>query len=381
MPLSQLNGVDVQAFLDEDWQRNARVMRAALPDFVCPLEGDDLAGLACEESVDSRLVLQDGDGWLLRNGPFTAQDFAELPERQWTLLVQGVDRWIPDVAALMRAFRFLPRWRTEDIMVSYATDGGNVGPHFDNYDVFLIQGSGRRRWRLGQRCDSRTPLAGHPQMRLLKRFEDSDEVVLDAGDILYVPPGLAHWGIAEGDDCMTLSVGFRAPSQADLLRDWADHLASQLSDDHRYRDGPLRATEHSGYIPPQAVRDVEQIIASRMADNGSLAQWFGQTMTAPLDPEELHPLDVDESRFSQHRRHHTLTLRLGARLAFDDSYLYADGAACRYSADARRLIEALCSLEAGDPVPEQLDDALAYLLFSQGTLEFDDGDGDDDAKD
>ncbi|QQD20005.1 cupin domain-containing protein [Spongiibacter nanhainus] len=376
MANQELGGVDIQRFLDDDWQRNVRVFRAAFPALDCPVEGDDLAGLACEEGVDSRLVMQDGDSWLLRNGPFGAEDFADLPEANWTLLVQGVDRWIPGVAELLRVFRFLPRWRTEDIMVSYATDGGNVGPHYDHYDVFLIQGSGRRRWKIGQRCDSRTPLAGHPQMRLLKRFDQLEEVLLEPGDVLYVPPGVAHWGIAEGDDCVTLSVGFRAPAEADILRDWTDHVADQLSDDRRYRDGALRAVDHSAYIPSDAVERVAGIIQSRMTSTDGLAQRFGQTMTAPLDPDEPLPPVVDETRFSQQRISATLVLRLGARLAFDDNYLFADGAACRYAPEARGLIEALCTLEAGDPVPDELDNALAFLLYSQGTLEFED-DADD----
>lgn len=372
----ELGVVDIQRFLDNDWQRNVRVFRTAFPALDCPVEGDDLAGLACEEGIDSRLVMQDGDSWLLRNGPFGAEDFAELPEANWTLLVQGVDRWIPGVAELLRVFRFLPRWRTEDIMVSYATDGGNVGPHYDHYDVFLIQGSGRRRWKIGQRCDSRTPLAGHPQMRLLKRFDHTDDVLLEPGDMLYVPPGVAHWGIAEGDDCITLSVGFRAPSEADILRDWAEHVADQLSDDCRYRDGALSASAPNAYIPGDAVERIAGIIQSRMTSADGLAQWFGQTMTAPLDPDEPLPPVVDETRFSQQRINATLVLRLGARLAFDDNYLFADGAACRYAPEARGLVEALCALEAGDPVPDELDNALAFLLYSQGTLEFED-DADD----
>ena len=186
----------------------------------------------------------------------------------------------------------------------------------------------------------------------------------------------SSWGIAEGDDCVTLSVGFRAPAEADILRDWTDHVADQLSDDRRSRDGALRAVDHSAYIPSDAVERVAGIIQSRMTSTDGLAQRFGQTMTAPLDPDEPLPPVVDETRFSQQRISATLVLRLGARLAFDDNYLFADGAACRYAPEARGLIEALCTLEAGDPVPDELDNALAFLLYSQGTLEFED-DADD----
>jgi 50S ribosomal protein L16 3-hydroxylase len=213
-----LRGIGARRFLTEYWQKKPLLLRNALPGFVSPLTPDELAGLALETDVESRLVLERGkrERWELRNGPFSAAQFKRLPKQRWTLLVQAVDHWVPPVRALFNHFAFLPAWRFDDIMVSYAVDKGGVGPHFDYYDVFLLQGLGQRRWRIGDRCDVSTPLRTDTQLRILKRFTTREEFVLEPGDLLYVPPGIAHWGTAVGE-CMTYSIGFRAPSEVELL--------------------------------------------------------------------------------------------------------------------------------------------------------------------
>src|SRR5690606_24439702 len=174
---------------------------------------EDLAGLACEESALSRLILLDRatDAWWVRNGPFDDADFAALPQRDWTLLVQDVDKWDQDVAALLQSFDFLPRWRIDDIMVSYAVPGGSVGAHVDQYDVFLLQVGGRRRWRIDNRTDPPLEFRADAELRLLQQFDPSHEWLLEPGDMLYLPPGVPHHGVAE-DACLTFSVGMRAPA-------------------------------------------------------------------------------------------------------------------------------------------------------------------------
>ena len=168
IPLTILGGISAREFMRDYWQKKPLLIRQAIPDFESPLSPDELAGLALEEEIESRLVIEHGEQpWELRRGPFAEDAFADLPERDWTLLVQAVDQFIPEVAELLEQFRFLPSWRIDDVMISFAAPGGGVGPHFDNYDVFLLQGHGQRRWRLGQMCDADSPLLDHPELRIL----------------------------------------------------------------------------------------------------------------------------------------------------------------------------------------------------------------------
>jgi 50S ribosomal protein L16 3-hydroxylase len=202
---------DIARFLATAWQKQPLLIRNPWAQWDNPLEPDELAGLACEAGVESRLIVRGPDGLTLEHGPLAEDRFAGLGADPWTLLVQAVDQHAPQVAALIEPFRFVPDWRIDDVMISYATDGAGVGPHYDQYDVFLIQGLGRRRWRVGPRCDAATPRQPHADLALIADFAATDEWVLEPGDILYVPPGFAHDGVALGDDCMTYSIGFRAP--------------------------------------------------------------------------------------------------------------------------------------------------------------------------
>lgn len=369
-----LHGFDAQHFLDTCWQTKATVLRAALPDFSCPIDGNDLAGLACEEDTDSRLVLKEGDDWLLRHGPFSEQDFAQLPAESWTLLVQSVDQWVPEVASLLADFRFLPRWRIDDIMVSYASHGGSVGPHFDQYDVFLIQGSGQRRWKLGQRCDDSSPLLNHPELRLLQDFDQQDEVLLSPGDILYIPPGVAHWGIAEGDDCMTLSVGFRAPSEAELLATWSADRGDQLSDSQRFRDTALSISPHSAHLPRELAGQLRAILSRGLEDDDALLAWFGRLMTEVSDNQLFCNEALSEAEFAETVAATELSFRPAARLAFDDHQLYVDGLAYPYPAEYRPQIDALCQCETAIPetLVREIPTRLLYNLYQRGSVYFDD---------
>lgn len=283
MPLTHLGHIPVNTFLRDYWQQKPLLIRNAFPDFDSPIDGDNLAGLALDEDVESRLVIET-DTWQLQQGPFTEADFARLPASHWSLLVQAVDQWVPEVRELLQHFRFLPDWRLDDVMVSYATDGGGVGPHFDYYDVFLLQGRGRRRWRLGQRCDSTSPLREGTPLKLLKEFHTEEDWVLEPGDMLYVPPGLAHWGSAEGDDCVTYSIGFRAPGLAEAMTALGEEVAEHLSDDERYRDAFNAAVDDPGLLPEEDLNRlraqmIEQITPERVA------RWFGRYMTEPKYPE------------------------------------------------------------------------------------------------
>jgi 50S ribosomal protein L16 3-hydroxylase len=281
----QLRNFDSGTFLRQVWQRKPLLVRNPWDSWNNPLEPDELAGLACEPGIESRLVSRSAGRLALEHGPFRAARFGQMAAHPWTLLVQSVDHHVPAVAALLESFRFMPNWRIDDVMVSYAVDGGGVGAHFDNYDVFLVQGLGERRWRVGQKCDSATGLLPHDDLRLLARFEPTDEWVLAPGDILYVPPGIAHDGVALGDDCMTYSIGFRAPSRGELIAGWAAHLIDELDDDDRYTDPGLAVQQNPGEISPQALAHLRQLVAERMLDAEAFAQWFGRYSTAPKNPE------------------------------------------------------------------------------------------------
>lgn len=280
-----LGEVSAAQFLSDYWQQQPLLVRSALPAEYAPVSGDTLAGLSLEEEVESRLVRSSGDAnrWDLHHGPFSEETFRDLPEHDWTLLVQALDLWQPDVAALLANFDFLPRWRLDDVMASYAVPGGSVGPHFDHYDVFLIQTVGDRLWQTGQQCDRDTALRQGTGLKILQEFFPTDEWLLEPGDMLYLPPGLAHWGIAQ-TECVTLSVGFRSPTLADLLGDLAIELTAR-GDERHYRDPPLTPEMAQLAIAPEFIAQARELLSELLADDELLADWFARFMTAPKYPE------------------------------------------------------------------------------------------------
>lgn len=280
-----LTGFNTEEFLREYWQKKPLLIRNPWAAWTNPLEAEELAGLACEGEVESRLVIGGQNDWTVEHGPFADDRFAALGKSPWTLLVQAVDHHVPEVAALIAPFRFIPDWRIDDVMVSYATDGGGVGPHYDQYDVFLIQGAGQRRWRIGQSCDESSALLPHEDLRLLADFETTDEWLLEPGDILYVPPGIAHDGVAVGDGCMTYSIGFRAPSRSDLISAFADDLVAEMDEDDRYSDPNLTAQGNPGEISAEALAALHLMVTERLADPQIFARWFGQYSSTPKYPE------------------------------------------------------------------------------------------------
>ncbi len=280
-----MDDFDAAGFLRDCWQKQPLLIRNPWKAWVNPVSPDELAGLACEDGVESRMIVQRQDQWLVERGPVRARHFEQRRAMPWTLLVQAVDHHAPQVAALMDAFRFIPNWRIDDVMVSYATDGGGVGPHFDQYDVFLIQGLGRRRWQLGAPCDSATTCLPHDDLHLLAEFEVTAEWILEPGDILYVPPRIAHNGLAVGDDCMTYSIGFRAPSRSELIAHWCDHLLETLTDEDRFCDPDLRLQANPGEIAAEAIGSLQAMIADTLLDPQEFVRWFGQYSSQPKYPE------------------------------------------------------------------------------------------------
>ena len=274
-------GLPIERFLHDYWQQHPLLVRGAFTHFASPITPDELAGLACEDGALARLVVHDAvaDRWQVHTGPFEESRFSQLPERDWTLLVQDVDKWDADVAELLKHFAFLPRWRIDDIMVSYAAPQGSVGAHVDQYDVFLIQGLGRRRWQIDTQPHPPQLFREDVELKLLQTFAPNHDWVLEPGDLLYLPPGVPHHGVAV-DECMTLSVGMRAPSHGELVSDLADHLAASLPESARYGDAGITLASADGRIDSTALKRVRTALQSlQNIDDSSLADWFGDFIT------------------------------------------------------------------------------------------------------
>jgi len=297
-----LGTITVETFLREYWQKKPLLIRNALPEFVCPIAPEELAGLACEEGVESRLIQELGETpWQVKHGPFTEEDFLALPDTHWTVLVQEINKHVPEFALLQESFSFLPNWRLDDVMVSFAPDQGTVGPHADNYDVFLIQGPGRRRWQLSyQEAGPEQLIPGLP-LRILKDFQPVEEYILEEGDILYLPPGVVHHGVALGD-CTTISVGFRAPAKVELLSGYVADALAQMDPEAFYEDPDIDPQANPGEINIQARERIRAIIRSLPQDDESIDRWFGSFTTdirpghyLPEPEEPLNPTQLSET--------------------------------------------------------------------------------------
>lgn len=346
-------GMPPARFLRDYWQKRPLLVRGAFPGFVSPIEPEDLAGLACEEFALSRLIRHDRarDAWELRHGPVPEALFPTLGERDWTLLVQDVDKWDADVAALLARFGFLPRWRIDDIMVSFAATGGSVGAHVDQYDVFLLQAQGHRRWQIDAGPSPPLDFRDDVELRLLRRFAPTHDWVLGPGDMLYLPPGVPHHGVAE-DPCLTFSIGMRAPSAAELMGDYIDTLAADADEALRYADPDLAPPKDPNEIDADAMRRVvDALNALRFDDPDRLGDWFGRFITAYRNAEVAAddagpPARIELEWSLQHQgavlRRHPFS-RMAWRRAADGGRLYVSGEDHPLPVpDARRLAAAEC---------------------------------------
>ncbi len=357
-PLPMLGGLSAADFLRDYWQRKPLLIRGAFPDFQCPLEPDELAGLACEAGVEARLVEERGPQgpWQVSHGPFDETTFARLPERDWTLLVQAVDHYVPQVAELLESFAFLPRWRLDDIMISYAPPGGSVGPHVDQYDVFLLQGSGQRRWQLGGRVADDAPILDGIDLRILERFDvtPGEDWLLEPGDMLYVPPGWAHHGVSQSADCMTLSVGFRALSADEAVTSFADYLGEQLPASLRYGDAGMAPPADPGELDDAALERIRRLILETLDDPEQLAQWFGRVMTQPKYVDQLVPQETPlaaDDLVAELQDGAWLERSLGSRFAWrreadGRATLFVDGDGLACDADLARTLASQAPLDA-----------------------------------
>lgn len=355
MKLRFPDGITEESFLRDYWQKQPLFMPGALADYDFPLEPDELAGLACEEEIESRLVVgHDRSRWELHHGPFDESRFAHLPDSNWTLLVQDVDKYLPEVARLLQPFRFIPCWRFDDVMISYAAPGGSVGPHIDTYDVFLVQGMGRRRWQIQTRPSQEALIPDLP-IRILAEFEPEQEWILKQGDLLYLPPGVAHWGTAEGE-CMSWSVGLRAPSHQEMLDSFARFLLERVPEGEHYRDPPLHPTDQPAAIPAAFVHHIFSELDRWLQDGQLRSRWFGSFMTEVKEHLVIEPAATPLS--TKDLQHHLqrggrLKRHPFARLAWSqtdsgESLLFVCGEVYETSGMTPGLLEKICTAEILD---------------------------------
>jgi len=384
-PLSHLGDLSVTEFIANYWQKKPVCIRNGIAFHETLMEVDELAGLALEPEVESRLIENKGDikDWCVTHGPLTEADFNKERDFPWTLLVQGVDCFVPQVHDFLAKFRFLPSWRLDDLMVSYATKGAGVGAHYDRYDVFLIQGEGQRQWQVGQTCNENTPLMAHDQLSLLENFETSEEFVLNPGDLLYIPPLVAHKGVAVSDACVTYSVGFRSPSHAEVLTSFADERSMEISADLRLKDHGY--TWNSGEINAADIEGLMALMRDQITPE-NVVQWFGKHSTEPKQTEQdmaEEAMDLIELESIVNGAYGVLRVSEGVRLAHTwqgdgGLTLFAQGQAIPCPPEATAFVEAISNqwlLEVDEMAKLLSHDAakaMLLVLHNQGYLYFSD---------
>ena len=284
----KINNLCEQEFLNQYWQKKPLLIKQGFTDFQDPIEAEELAGLAMEESIESRIVTNHNNDWQAYQGPF--EDFEKLTEQHATLLVQAVDHWHSDAAQLLHPFRFIPNWRIDDLMISYSTPKGGVGPHLDQYDVFIIQGEGKRHWRVGLPDPTLKQFAQNKKLLQVEQFEAVIDCILEPGDILYIPPGCPHEGYAI-ENALNYSVGFRAPNQQDLFSSFADHVIDTDSGQKRYTDHTLALRDSKGELLQSETDKVKTLMQALLNNDELFKHWLGNTLSQAKHEMDLAPLE------------------------------------------------------------------------------------------
>ena len=320
---SLLGGLSPAQFMRRHWQRKPLLIRQAIPGFRPLLSRSSLFGLAGDESVESRLIERHAhDQWSLRSGPFQRRQLPPLKQPGWTLLVQGVDTHDDGVRTLMDRFRFVPDARLDDVMISWASTGGGVGPHYDSYDVFLLQAEGRRHWRIGRQRD--LSLEPDKPLKILQRFEPEEEWVLEPGDMLYLPPQWAHDGVSLDDSCMTYSIGFRAPQRGGLAAELALRMAEEHEDETTYRDVGSSACLEPAAMPARLRDFAREGLHRLMDDDEALSLALGEVLTEPK-PRIWFPEPENDWRVGP------VVLDRRTRMMYDERHVFINGEALRAS--------------------------------------------------
>ncbi len=337
-PLALLGGLTPSQFMKRHWQKKPLLVRNAIPGFVPCVGRAELVALAGEEGVESRLIIDSDKGWKMKHGPLLKRSLPPFSQKKWTFLVQGVDLHHDGVHALMQQFRFVPDARLDDVMISYATDGGGVGPHFDSYDVFLLQAHGQRKWRIGRQKD--LSLQPGVPLKILQNFEAEEEFVLNPGDMLYLPPKYAHDGIAQGE-CMTWSIGFRSPQEGELARELLLGLADEAFDgvgDALYRDPKQLAVSAPAAMPTQLGNFARQAIAKALNNPHLIDSLLGEYLTEPKAQVWFDPVE-DEPDLSV-----GVQLDRRTKMMYDERHIFINGESFRVAGKDAMNLRALADL-------------------------------------
>jgi len=329
-----LGGLTPQVFMRRHWQKKPLLIRQAFPGIEPPVSRNDLFSMAADEYIESRLVQQKAGEWTLRQGPFLKRQLPTVKTPAWTLLIQGVDLHVPAAHELLSRFRFVPDARLDDLMVSYATDGGGVGPHFDSYDVFLLQVQGKRRWRIGRMNDA--ALIPDLPLKILANFQPEEEWILEPGDMLYLPPRWAHDGVADGE-CMTCSIGFRAPVRDEVGREVLQRLLDgeePVANSALYRDPSQPATDTPARIPSTLQEFTKEAVARLVESPRALACALGEWLS---EPKPLVAFDQG----SPLRHEADIVLDRRTRMLYDDEHVFINGESFRAGGQDAMLIRHL----------------------------------------
>ncbi|MFA6062777.1 MAG: cupin domain-containing protein [Gallionella sp.] len=356
-----LGALSVEEFLRDYWQKKPLLIRGAIPDFSGLLSPQQAIELACTEDVQARLVIQRKGQFELQQSPFEPQDFKSLNKTKWTVLVQGLNHHLSTATELLKQFDFIPHARLDDLMVSYAPTGGGVGPHFDAYDVFLLQGLGHRRWQISTQSDQ-TLIEGAP-LRILKDFKIEQEWILAPGDMLYLPPHCAHNGIAE-DDCMTYSIGFRTPAYQELAEQFLVYLQDRICVEGMYADPALKTQVHPSEISADMLDQVESAIKQVRWDKEDIANFLGCYLSEPkphifFDSPES---ELSQSKFKKQIKINGLELDLKSQMLCHADSIFMNGEATQVPDENYSLLRELAD-HRKLPAPVACSDELLELLY------------------
>ena len=375
MDKTLLGGLSPRIFLRDYWQKKPLLIRAALPGFNGLLERDELFALARDEDVESRFIAHDASGWQFERGPLPGSLLKRPKSKPWTVLVQGLNLLLPEADALMRRFSFIPYARLDDLMVSYATNGGGVGPHFDSYDVFLLQGTGRRRWQISAQKD--LSLLDDTPLRILRNFVPEQEWVLEPGDMLYLPPHYAHDGVAEGD-CTTYSIGFRAPSAQELGSAFLDHLRDGLCLDGMYADPDLTLQTDPAQVPAAMIDRIAGMLQAIRWTRGDIEQFVGSYLSEPKPHVFFDPPDepLSAKRFARQVARQGVRLDTRTQLLRSGRHFWINGEVVDLPSGATAALRQLASERSLPRVPDDEDlIALLYAWYCDGFLQIARADG------
>lgn len=361
MTLKIPGGLSATKFLRDYWQKKPLLIRNAFPKFQGLLNKEELVFLSGTEEAQSRLISYHHGKWTLLNGPFKKHHFTKL-KGNWALLVQDVHHYLPEAQALIKNFNFIPHARFDDLMVSFAPHGGGVGPHVDLYDVFLLQGCGKRLWQISSQKNHR--LIEDSPLRILKNFQAEQEWLLEPGDMLYLPPNYAHNGIAVGD-CMTYSIGFRAPSYQTLTYEFLGYLQENLVTAGRYADPKLKLAKHPGCISNEMIAEITKALKQIDFSKMEIEDFLGKFLTEPkshvfFDPPES---PMSKNKFLKHIKQHGISLDLKTLMLFTDTQLFINGEAYSLHSLAGSFLKNLAD-ERSALVPNKIDKHTSELLYN-----------------